>query len=93
MFDLSHVFHSFSDATRLHIIRLLEQYENICVSELATATEISVAATSQHLRVLELSGVVRRERHGQKNCYQLQTEDPLIRDLLTVIHNTEMVYG
>lgn len=93
MFDLEHIFQSLSDHTRLQLVQLLDRYENICVSELAEAAEVSVPATSQHLRVLELSGVVRRERHGQKTCYQLQTEDPLIQDLLAIIHNTEVVYG
>lgn len=93
MFDLEHIFQSLSDHTRLQLVQLLDRYENICVSELAVAAEVSVPAASQHLRVLELSGVVRRERHGQKTCYQLQTEDPLIQDLLAIIHNTEVVYG
>ncbi len=93
MNELQHIFHSLGDQTRLYIVELLEQYENICVSELADALSLSSAAISQHMKVLELSGVIRRERHGQKTCYQLQTENPIIQDVLAIIHNKELLYG
>lgn len=93
MNELQHIFYSLGDETRLRIVELLEQYENICVGELAEALEVSSAAISQQTRVLELAGVVRRERHGQKVCYQLQNEDPIIQDVLAIINNRELIYG
>lgn len=92
MTELRYIFYSLSDTTRLRIVELLEQYENICVSELAEALDVSSAAVSQHMRILELSGIIRRERHGQKTCYQLQTEDPIIQDVLAIIHNRALMH-
>ncbi len=93
MFELQRVFHSLSDTTRLRIVELLERYENISVGELADALSVSSAAISQHMRVLAFAGVIRKERHGQQTCYQLQTEDPVIQDVLAIVHNAEIIYG
>jgi DNA-binding transcriptional ArsR family regulator len=93
MGELQDIFHSFSDNRRLQIVQLLEQYENISVGELADALSLSSAAISQHMRVLEYAGVVRRERHGQRSCYQLQTQNPFIQDVLAIIHNSHILYG
>ena len=92
MIELQHIFNSLADRTRLNLVLLLEQYENISVSELAEAVSVSVPAVSQHMKTLELSGVVRRERYGQRTCYQLQREDPFIQDLLALINHGEVVY-
>jgi DNA-binding transcriptional ArsR family regulator len=93
MGELEDIFHSLSDNRRLQIVQLLEQYENISVGELADALSLSSAAISQHMRVLEYAGVVRRERHGQRSCYQLQTQNPFIQDVLAIIHNSQLLYG
>lgn len=92
MHELQHIFYGLSDGTRLQIVELLQQYENICVSELAGALSISSAAVSQHMRMLEFSGVIRKERVGRKSCYQLQTENPIIADVLAIIYNREAMY-
>ncbi|MCH8748150.1 winged helix-turn-helix transcriptional regulator [Patescibacteria group bacterium] len=33
---------------------------------------MSASAASQQLKLLELSGLVSRERHGQMTCYQVK---------------------
>jgi DNA-binding transcriptional ArsR family regulator len=93
MGELQDIFYSLSDNRRLQIVQLLEQYENISVGELADTLSLSSAAISQHMRVLEYAGVVRRERHGQRSCYQLQTQNPFIQDILAIIHNSQILYG
>lgn len=93
MIELNHIFHALGDRTRLNLVVLMEQYENISVGELAEALGFSTAAISQHMKVLELSGLVRRERDGQRVCYQLQREDPFIQDVLALINSREVVFN
>ncbi|PSO42788.1 hypothetical protein BRC19_03835 [Candidatus Saccharibacteria bacterium QS_5_54_17] len=93
MGEIQDIFYSLSDNSRLQIVQLLEQYENISVGELADALSLSSAAISQHMRMLEYAGVVRKERHGQRTCYQLQTQNPFIQDVLAIIHNSQIIYG
>lgn len=92
MIELQHVFQSLADRNRLNLVLLLEQYENISVGELAEAVSISKPAVSQHMKKLELAGVVRRERFGQRTCYQLQREEPFIQDLLALISHGDVSY-
>ena len=93
MIELQHIFHSLSDRTRLNLVLLMEQYENISVSELAEAVGVSVPAISQHMKVLEMTGIVRKERYGQRTCYQLQREDPFIQDVLALINSREVIFS
>ncbi len=92
MIELQHIFQSLADRNRLNLVLLLEQYENISVGELAEAVSLSKPAVSQHMKKLELAGVVRRERFGQRTCYQLQREEPFIQDLLALISHVDVSY-
>ncbi len=73
------------DATRFKICRLLLAGEELCVSEIAERLQISVSAVSQHFRTLEESGLVTKKRYGQKMCYQLQTNNLIINQIVAVI--------
>lgn len=79
------MFNALSDANRFNLIKILSRYHNLCVSDLSTIFGITPSAVSQHLRILELTGLVRRVRKGQRTCYQLRREDALVRTLTKVI--------
>ena len=76
------VFHALSDLGRWRIFRLLAQEHDLCVTDIADVLGISVPAASQQLKVMELTGLVERERRGQMICYQLKQEDPVVRTVL-----------
>lgn len=78
-------FDALGDETRYRIVQLLISGEDICVSELAEAVGISTPGISQQLKVLEMTGLVRKERMGQKICYRLCREDPLVEQVLPLI--------
>lgn len=81
----SRLFAALADTTRLEILNVLTNDSNVCVSALADKLGLSVSAVSQQCKLLELSGLLRRTRQGQRICYQLKLEDPIIRKVLKII--------
>lgn len=78
------VFNALSDMGRFRIFRLLMAHYGICVTDIANILGISVPAASQQLRVLEMTGIVRKERVGQTILYGIRDEDPIIKSLLKI---------
>jgi DNA-binding transcriptional ArsR family regulator len=66
---LDTVFHALGDATRRHMLRDLAEGERT-VSQLAEPFDISLAAASKHIKVLESAGLIRREVRGRTHwCF------------------------
>jgi DNA-binding transcriptional ArsR family regulator len=67
--ELDAVFHSLANSTRRKILaRLCQQPHTI--SELAEPFDMSLAAISKHIKVLEKAGLLRKEREGTiLRCY------------------------
>lgn len=81
------MFAALGDSTRFQIVRLLQGGEDICVSEIADRVGITTSGVSQQLKVLEVAGLVSRERNGQKICYRLRKTDPIVRKLVSLVNN------
>lgn len=62
------------DPTRLHLLSLLLNRSDYSVGELAAAAGISVANASQHLRRLEVGGILGRRRIGSTVQYRVIEE-------------------
>jgi len=60
---LDSVFHALSDSTRRSILRTVALGEQT-VTEVAQPFQISLAAVSKHLNVLERANLIRREKRG-----------------------------
>ena len=69
------------DETRYKMFKILLDGESPCVSEISSMLGVSVSAVSQQFRMFELSGVVKRNRHGQKICYSLSLDDPVVASI------------
>jgi ArsR family transcriptional regulator, lead/cadmium/zinc/bismuth-responsive transcriptional repressor len=82
---LAVVFNALGDPGRFRIFSLLLEYKGICVSEIAGVLDITVSAVSQQFRILEMSGLVRKERMGQKICYAVRQDDSLVRSLTQLV--------
>lgn len=67
---LDAVFHALSDPTRRDMLRRLAQAES-SVGELAAPFEMSLAAASKHIQVLERAGMVRRSVQGRTHRVSL----------------------
>jgi DNA-binding transcriptional ArsR family regulator len=64
------IFHALGDATRRQMLRDLAAHERT-VSELAEPFDMSLAAASKHIRVLEHAGLIRREVRGRTHFCRL----------------------
>lgn len=74
-------FGALGDSTRYVIFNVLVQHEGFCVSDVARIIGISVPATSQQLKYLELSKLVTRRRSGRKICYKVNVRNAIARSL------------
>ncbi len=71
--SLDRVFSALSDGTRRRLVHLLAERERT-VSELAEPFDMSLAAVSKHLAVLERAGLVRRRKDGRTHYCSLRPE-------------------
>jgi DNA-binding transcriptional ArsR family regulator len=67
---LDSVFHALADTTRRSILRDIVRREQT-VGELARPYQMSLAAVSKHLDVLERASLIRRERKGSCRMVRL----------------------
>lgn len=71
--DLSPVFHALGDPTRRAMLRSLAGGDRT-VSELAEPFDMSLAAASRHIKVLESAGLIRREIRWRTHYCRLDPE-------------------
>jgi DNA-binding transcriptional ArsR family regulator len=71
--QLSRTFAALGDPTRRQILSRLAEGE-ATVSELAEPFPISMPAVSKHLKVLEVAGLIERDREAQYRPSRLQIE-------------------
>lgn len=64
-------FETLGDPTRLRLVHLLNTHKELCVTDIARILNCSLSSVSQHMRILELAGLVRKHRMGQTICYEL----------------------
>jgi len=67
---LDAVFHALSDPTRREMIRQLSKKERT-VSDLASPYDMSLAAASKHIRVLEQANLIHRSVEGRTHICRL----------------------
>lgn len=80
--DLAEMFRLLGDPTRVRILFVLSETDEMCVHELATAVGASETKVSQALRLLRTAGAVRNRRDGRHIHYRLH--DDHVRTLLDV---------
>lgn len=72
------------DKTRYKIFKLMLAGKELCVSQIAEQLNISASAVSQHFRHFEQTGLVDKQRNGQKICYALREDDLLVSELINI---------
>jgi DNA-binding transcriptional ArsR family regulator len=70
--QMNAVFYALGDATRRRMLRDLARGER-SVSELAQPFAMSLSAASKHIKVLERTGLVRREVRGRTHLCRLDS--------------------
>lgn len=69
-------FKCLSDPTRLDILKLVLQKENICVCEITEQLELSQPKISRHLALLRNLSILLDQRKGQWVYYRLNPDLP-----------------
>jgi len=67
---LAEIFKLLSVDARVRILQLLKQ-ESLCVTELTSQLGMTLPATSQHLRLLRNTGIVKPQKRGLFVYYHL----------------------
>jgi DNA-binding transcriptional ArsR family regulator len=79
------VFNALSDANRCKIFRAFLTRERLCVSDISKTLGISMSLASQHLKVLEITKLLLRERQGRVIYYRPNTDDELVRTIIKAV--------
>jgi DNA-binding transcriptional ArsR family regulator len=66
------VFAALGDPTRLSLVRRLSAGVPMSIARLTEGSALTRQAVAKHLRVLESSGVVGKQRSGRESLYQLR---------------------
>ena len=76
MDDIAELFKGFADPTRVHILSLLARQE-LCVTDIAEAVELSQSAISHQLRILKQMHLIKFRREGKNILYSLADDHVL----------------
>lgn len=78
------VFKALSDPTRLRIVEMLADRDEMCGSEIADKLEISLALLCHHWSILENAGLITKRKEGQTAAVSLNQEllSNCLKDLL-----------
>ena len=77
--QIAELFKAFGDPTRVHILSLLLRQE-LCVTDIAEAVELSQSAISHQLRILKQMHLIKYRREGKNLLYSLA--DDHVRTIL-----------
>jgi DNA-binding transcriptional ArsR family regulator len=78
------IFAALGDATRLSLVERLAKAKALSATALADEAKVTRQAIVKHLRVLEDSGVVSKERSGREVLYDLDVAR--LDDMRTFLH-------
>ena len=72
-YDLNLIFHALADPTRRSIVARLSE-QSLTVSAIAQPFQISLAAISKHLKVLEKARLIQRRKQGSYYYFSFNAE-------------------
>ena len=79
LYDLNLLFQALADPTRRSLINMLSG-KTMTVSELAEPFEMSLAAVSKHLKVLERAKLIQRKKQGSHYYMSFNAEAMMLAD-------------
>ena len=79
------IFNALSDPKRCIIFRSFLKQEKLCVSDIAKTLGISMSLASQHLKILEITGLLTRERVGRVIYFRPKLSDQLVRTIIRAV--------
>ena len=79
------VFSALGDPRRCKIFRSFLKRDRLCVSDIAHTLGISMSLASQHLKILEVTKLVVREKEGRTVYYRPNVQDELVRTVIKAV--------
>jgi DNA-binding transcriptional ArsR family regulator len=76
------IFNALSDPNRCKIFRSFLKKDRLCVSDISHILNISMSLASQHLKILEITGLLTKEREGRVVYYSPNTKDSLVTSII-----------
>ncbi len=76
------VFGALGDPRRCRIFRSFLKRPRLCVSDVARTLGISMSLASQHLKILEVTGLILREKEGRTVYYRPNDTDELVKSII-----------
>ena len=83
--EFAKLFKALSDVNRCKIFRVLTIKPRLSVSSTAKVLNISLPLASQHLKILLLNGLLKKEKQGLKVYYELNWDKSVVTSLVKVI--------
>ncbi len=78
-YNLDRIFHALSDPTRRSILKTLSSHE-AGITEIAKPFDMSLAAVSKHVKVLEQANLIHRRRDGSFSYLRINGQAMLAAD-------------
>lgn len=72
--DLLVRLNALTDDTRLRILSLLSQHDELCAQDIMSQLDLNQSAASRHLRQLSAAGYITERRRDVAKCYSLNRE-------------------
>jgi DNA-binding transcriptional ArsR family regulator len=79
------VFSALGEPRRCKIFRSFLTEKRLCVSDVSRLFGISMSLASQHLKILELTGLLVREREGRTVYFRANAKDALVRAIIHAV--------
>ena len=79
------VFNALSDPKRCLIFRSFLKQEKLCVSDISKTLGISMSLASQHLKILEITGLLTRKREGRVIYFRPNVSDYLVQTIIKAV--------
>ena len=84
------IFKALGEVNRTRIVEALSLEESLCVCDIATIIDATIATTSHHLRSLHRQGIIKSRKEGKMVYYSL--DDDHIRQIVSMafLHQEEL---
>ncbi len=79
------VFSALGDPRRGPIFRSFLENGRLCVSDISRLMGMSMSLASQHLKILEITGLIVREKEGRTVYFRANRDDELVRAIAGAI--------
>lgn len=83
------MFKALNEVNRYRILRILTKQPALTVSDLAQILKISVPLASQHIKVLNQSNLLQKEREGKRVFTKLDQSNPFVKAIVRAIEEAQ----